>query len=195
MMIRQLLVLSAAMAMALLFSGCEGDMTDLESYVAEVTSRQSSDIEPPPEINPYIGFDYEASGRRDPFTPPTGVAARETTKAEPVVENKPKTINQLELTDERPDPDRKPGDLESMPLDAIRIVGIVQWEGKPWALVRSSEPYVYRVTVGDYLGQNYGKITDISQRGVQLRELIRDGFGAWRLRRATILANSEKDNK
>ena len=194
MMSRQWL-LAVSGATALLLFGCDRNMTDLESYVAEVTARQSSDIEPAPKINPYIGFDYDASGRRDPFTPPTGIASREVTRNEPKVDNKPRAINELELTDDRPDEDRERGDLEYMPLDAIRIVGIVQWEGKPWAMVRSSEPYVYRVTVGDYLGQNYGKIIDISPRGVQLRELIRDGFGAWRLRVATIVANTEKDKK
>lgn len=178
-----------------LLAGCSNDMSDLENYVAEVTARQSSDIDPPPEITPYVGFDYEQAGRRDPFQPPRGVAAREVAKADEKVPNKPRNINELELTDERPIKGREPGALESMPLDSIRIVGIVEWEKRPWALVRSSEPYVYRVGVGDYLGQNYGKITSISASGVELRELVRDGFGAWRLRRATILANTEKDSR
>ena len=172
--------------------GCDRDMNDLESYVAEVTSRQSNDIEPAPEINPYVGFTYDPAGRRDPFQPPAGLAAATTDKKAPEVSNKPRTIGDLEATDEVPDRDRQRGPLESMPLDSLRIVGIVQWNERPWVLVRSSEPYVHRLTVGDFMGQNYGKITSITNNEIKLRELLPDGFGAWRIRRANILVNQEK---
>jgi type IV pilus assembly protein PilP len=35
------------------------------------------------------------------------------------------------------------------------------------------------VKVGDYLGQNYGKITRITETEISLREIVQDAAGEW----------------
>jgi type IV pilus assembly protein PilP len=45
---------------------------------------------------------------------------------------------------------------------------------------------VHRVSVGDHMGQNYGKITGISESEVVVMEIIQDGFGGWTQRPASV---------
>jgi type IV pilus assembly protein PilP len=45
--------------------------------------------------------------------------------------------------------------------------------------------------VGDYIGQNYGKITKISETEIALREIVQDAAGEW-IERVTTLQLQEK---
>ena len=58
---------------------------------------------------------------------------------------------------------RRKEPLESFPLDSMSMVGSVAKEGRPFALLRVDN-LLYQVKVGDYLGQNYGRITKIRNR-------------------------------
>ena len=50
--------------------------------------------------------------------------------------------------------------------------------GQTYALLRVDN-LLYQVKPGDYLGQNYGKITRITETGVSLREIVQDAAGEW----------------
>lgn len=52
--------------------------------------------------------------------------------------------------------------LEAFPLDAIAMVGSLNKSGAPTALVKADN-LIYQVKVGNYLGQNYGKIIQITK--------------------------------
>lgn len=84
-----------------------------------------------------------------------------------------------------PDPQRVREPLESVALPAISMVGSVQQDGRLSALLLAGQR-VYRVAVGQYLGQDHGMVTDISQQAVQYRELLREADGPWRERRGSL---------
>jgi type IV pilus assembly protein PilP len=42
------------------------------------------------------------------------------------------------------------------------------------------------VKVGNYLGQNYGKVTKVSETEVILREIVQDSAGEWIERQASL---------
>ena len=44
----------------------------------------------------------------------------------------------------------------------------------------------YQVRVGSYIGQNYGRITKITENSIQLREIVQDGVGEWIERDAVL---------
>ena len=75
--------------------------------------------------------------------------------------------------------------LEASPLDTVAMVGSLIRAGQPVALVRV-ENLLYQVRVGNYLGQNYGRITKVSETGVTLREIVQDAAGEWIERQATL---------
>ena len=84
-----------------------------------------------------------------------------------------------------PERSRRKEPLEAMPLDAVAMVGSLIKVGQPVALVRVDN-LLYQVRVGNYLGQNYGRITKISETEVGLREIVQDAAGEWIERTATL---------
>ena len=75
--------------------------------------------------------------------------------------------------------------LESFPLDAMALVGSLVKAGQPIALVKVDN-LLYQVRPGNYLGQNYGRVTKISETEVTLREIVQDAVGEWIERTATL---------
>lgn len=80
---------------------------------------------------------------------------------------------------------RRKEPLEAAPLDAIVMVGSLIKVGQPVALVRVDN-LVYQVKPGNYLGQNYGRITKVTETGVTLREIVQDAAGEWIERTASL---------
>lgn len=77
-----------------------------------------------------------------------------------------------------PEMARRKEPLESFPLDAMSMVGSLTKEGVPTALIRVDN-LIYQVKKGNYLGQSYGKITNITENIIQLREIAQDATGDW----------------
>ncbi|HUR40334.1 MAG TPA: pilus assembly protein PilP [Verrucomicrobiae bacterium] len=157
-----------------LLAGCGRDMSDLEDYAREVKARTSRQIEPIPQIKNFEPYVYEAGERRDPFLPL--LASRDAAAAAAGSGG-----NGL-----KPDTDRPKEPLEEFPIDALRMVGTITMQQRGYALIKAPDAVVHRVSVGDHLGQNYGKITGISETEVTVMEIILDGFGGWMQRPATI---------
>jgi len=80
---------------------------------------------------------------------------------------------------------RRKEPLEAYPLDSMSMVGSVAKQGQPFALLRVDN-LLYQVKVGDYLGQNYGRITGIAETEIALREVVQDAAGEWAERPATL---------
>jgi type IV pilus assembly protein PilP len=81
-------------------------------------------------------------------------------------------------------------ELESYPLDSMTMVGSLQQGGKTHALLMV-ESRLHDVKVGDWIGQNYGQITAITDSQINLRETVQDATGEW-IERASTLQLQEK---
>ena len=164
----------AAGLLATVLSGCGGSNTeDLRSYVKTVKESQHSHIEPLPEFAPYETHLYQATNERDPFTPPVYSAPKS-------------AVAKGGNNGPTPDFNRAREPLEGEPLDSLRMVGTLERNGHSWALVRMSDSTIYRVKPGNYLGQNYGKIINITESEVELTEIVPDGLGGWMERQAAL---------
>ncbi|MGB5256136.1 MAG: pilus assembly protein PilP [Woeseiaceae bacterium] len=161
-------VLLVALSTVLL-SACAGDMDDLDQYINEIKARPGGRIEPLPEITPYEIFTYvaDAQGLRSPFVPDTPQASGSTGGT-------------------RPDLDRSREYLESFPLDSLGMVGTLYIGETMYGLVRTSDGLIHRVVPGNYLGQNDGRITEISESEIALVEIISDGIGGYIERDAAV---------
>lgn len=158
---------------ALTLAGCEQDMDDLIAYAEEVKGRTSKNIEPIPQPKPYEPHTYEPKDRRDPFLP--------------ILQSRDAAIAAAGGAGSvQPDLTRPKEPLEEFPLDALRMVGTITMQQRVYALIRAPDAVVHRVSVGDHLGQNYGKITGISETEVVLMEIIPDGLGGWTRRPASV---------
>lgn len=80
---------------------------------------------------------------------------------------------------------RRKEPLEAFPLDSMALVGSLVKAGQPIALVKV-DSLLYQVKVGNYLGPNYGRVTQINETVVTLREIVQDAVGEWIERAATL---------
>jgi type IV pilus assembly protein PilP len=166
------------LASVLALAGCADDtMRDLKAYAEEVRSRPGGPIKPVPEFRPAETYTYVPGDRRSPFI----MQEVETEQTLAVAGTGP-----------RPDPNRRREELEQFPLDTLRMVGILEQDNEVWGLVQSKEKTIYRVQPSNFMGQNHGKISRITEDQIELTELIPDGIGGYIERRATLaLAGSE----
>ncbi len=159
---------AALMAVAALLSGCMSGVDDeLRVYVEQVNARPGGRIEPLPQIRPYESFAYAADSVRSPFVPdrpdsPSSIAG-------------PKPIK-----------DRGKEYLEQFPLDTLAMVGTLENHGMTFGLLQTQDGMVHRVTSGNYVGQNDGRIVGINPAEISIEELVPDGIGSFYKRSADI---------
>jgi type IV pilus assembly protein PilP len=163
---------SAVLALcALGLAACGGNTDDLDEYINEVKARPGGRIEPLPEITPYEVFRYvaDAEGVRSPFIPDT-----------------PQVTTSGSAGGVGPDPDRITEFLESFPLDTLRMVGTLYIGDTMYGLVQTADGLIHRVIPGNFLGQNDGRITVVTESEVELVEIISDGIGGYIERDAAV---------
>ena len=163
-----------------LLGGCVfNDLSDLDQYTDEVLKRKGGRIEPLPEIVPYVVYEYKSgdAGGRDPF---------ELFYEE--IEKKSDGLGTAGLTEEmkREIKIRNREELEQFALDSLRMVG--SWEDKDgvWGLIKDPDGLVHRIKVGNYIGLNIGKILNIYEDKIELREIFQNAQGRWEERQASL---------
>ena len=151
-----------------LLAGC-GSATheDLREWMAEQGKGAKGRLDPLPTIRPYEPFAYNAFDLPDPFKP---------RKIEPN-----KSTSKL-----APDLTRRREPLEAFPLESLSMVGTIEKGKALYALVKTPERDIYQVRQGNYLGQNYGVVVDISDSELKLKELVQDGAGDWAERSSAL---------
>lgn len=90
----------------------------------------------------------------------------------------------------QPELNRRKQPLEAYPLDAMSMVGSIRSQGQLVALVKV-ENLLYQVRAGSYLGQNYGRVNNITETEVTLREIVQDSAGEWTERSAALQIQEE----
>ena len=159
----------AIVVVAISLSACGGDMDELEVYIDGIKKKPGGNIKDVPQPKPYEVFNYVADkqGIRSPFRPDTPQSAGGG--------NGP-----------RPDDDRSREYLESFPLDTLGMVGTLHINETMYGLVQTSDGLIHRVIPGNYIGQNDGRITEISESEIGLVEIISDGIGGYIERDAAV---------
>jgi type IV pilus assembly protein PilP len=161
-----------SLSLLALMAGCSSpNIDELQQYVGERKAQPPGRIEPLPEIKQISTFVYDSQGRRDPF-----VASRD---------ERPEEAGLVE-GGISPDFNRRREELEGFTLDAIRMVGILEQSGVTWGLVKTKEGTIHRVKTGNYMGQNHGRIIQITEDKIELTEIVQDGSGGYSERQASL---------
>jgi len=168
----------AALAVVSLQACGNSGMNDLRQFVATAYQNEKPKIDPLPEIQPYKGFEYEAEEDQDPFS------------FENVVSNRDRADV---ASSKRPDTNRIKEPLEDYPLDALRMVGTMSQKGVPWVIVKTTQGTAHLASIGDYMGQNDGKILQIvtDEQRVVLEETVADPAGRWVTREVEITIDEQ----
>ncbi|MBV7453243.1 pilus assembly protein PilP [Acidovorax sp. sif1233] len=161
--------LTGLVFVSLLLSGCgsSGD-EELRQWMSELRATTKPRITPLTEPKQFIPQAYSMDSGVEPFNAVklTQALRRESTQS---------TSNAALIA---PEMARRKEPLEAYPLDVMAMVGSLDKKGMPTALLKVDK-LLYQVRVGNYIGQNYGKITKITENSIQLREIVQDATGDW----------------
>jgi type IV pilus assembly protein PilP len=153
-------------------AGCSADQDELRQWADQQRRAAKPNVEP---LQPPGAFDpqpYLSGQAVDPFSnQKLSVALKQEAR-------QPNSMLAAELN-------RRREPLEAFPLDSMTMVGSVNRSGQPYALLRV-ENLLYQVRVGDYLGQNFGRVTRIAETEIALREVVQDASGEWVERPVTL---------
>lgn len=174
-MSKTLVTLLGAIAVASLAS-CGGEShQELRSWMREQESGMRGKVEPLPKVKPYEPLAYQADSLIDPFNP---------LKAK--IEGGQKGAN-------LPDMNRPREPLEEFPLETLRLVGILQDKNRLLAQVLANNRS-YQVRVGNYIGQNFGKVIRIvttrNEERIVVKELVNDPDGKLVERESELLLDA-----
>lgn len=172
--------LAAALVIAFVVAGCgEDENTDLKQFVKDSDHLPFQHIRPLPEVRPYVPFTYQASNLIDPFSP---------RKIEP-----PKGTGSGGGL--HPDFNRRREPLEAYPLENLKMVGTLERKKAFYAVIKTPDNNLFRVKVGNYMGQNFGRILAITETSIKLREIVPDGTGGWEEKDQTLQLQEEPGAK
>lgn len=157
-------------------AGCgSSDQEELQHWMTEQRNATKPQVAPLPAPGKFSPQTYNQEGSIEPFSVQklTQALKRDSNQA---------TANAALIA---PELSRRKESLEASPLDAIAMVGSLIKVGQPVALVRVDN-LIYQVRAGNHLGQNYGRITKVTETSLALREIVQDAAGEWIERTATL---------
>src|ERR1700687_3654995 len=162
----RLAVLAALVAGLLV--GCSGRDADLDRFIDATKHEPGGRVEALPEVKPYEAYTYTDQDLRSPFVRggSGGLSAGL-----------------------RPDSRRNREFLEQFSLDTLKMVGTLNLSGNRYGLVSTKDGRAPRVVLGEHMGTNDGKITDITPSKIALVEIIPDGLGGYIERPAALGLN------
>lgn len=171
--------LIAALSVLTIIAGCgPSDQEQLTQKMADIRSGLRPSVpklEEPKRFEPFV---YKAGASLDPFDP------RKVAQAQARLASR-------STSGLRPDLDRVREPLEAFPLDTMAMVGTLNRSGQRVGLVQIDK-VVYQVRVGNYLGQNFGKVTGISETEITMKEIVQDAVGDWTERSTTLQLQEAK---
>lgn len=148
--------------------GCSSEINELKQFVKDSDKGLPRKIEPLPAVKPFEPFTYEGFDLPDPFKPRKLTVPREGAGGGLA-----------------PDLNRRKEPLEAFPLEQLKMVGTLSQGNDTYALVRADKT-LYRVKKGNYMGQNFGLITDVTESEIKLKEIVQDSAGDWAERQSAL---------
>ena len=155
-------------AALLLVAGCSSEIDELKGFVRDSDKGIPRRVEPLPAVKPFEPFAYEGFDLPDPFKPRKLSAPKEGGGGGIA-----------------PDLNRRKEPLEAFPLEQLKMVGTLSQAGETYALVRADKT-LYRVKKGNYMGQNFGLITQVTETEIKLKEIVQDSAGDWAERQSVL---------
>ncbi len=166
----------AAVSSLLVLTACGSSANEeLQGWMVAQRAEIKPHVQPIPEPKRYLPEAYNQEATTDPFS---NLKLTQALKRESGQSNANAALVAPELA-------RRKEPLESYPLDSMAMVGSLVKLGQPVALVKVDN-LLYQVRPGNYLGQNYGRISKVGETEVVLREIIQDAAGEWIERIATL---------
>ena len=170
---------SIVVLLSMLLLACSNtEHEDLRQWMSETSKGIKGKIPELPQVKPYEAVPYDVGNLLDPFKPG---------KIGP--DQKKGGGGGLQ-----PDLDRPREPLEAYPPESLKYVGVMTRKGTSFAIVLV-DGALYQVRAGNYMGQNFGVITQISESELKLKELVQDPAGDWTERESVLMLQGQEGKK
>lgn len=157
----------------LTLTGCgDNGVAELQQWMDSVKKDTRVVISKISEPKVYVPVAYSSKSQVDPFNPAKLLVVLARMRAE--------SDNGL-----RPDMERRREVLEAFPLDTLKMVGLIEKANMRQALIQVDKT-VYQAKIGNYVGQNFGMITKITDSEIEIKEIVQDAAGEWTERKSTL---------
>jgi len=167
-------------------SACSGgDHDDLKQWMADNTKDMRGNVPKLPEVMPYEPVPYDAEGSLDPFKP---------NKIEPESKYKQAAGKGGAFQPDFEAREMRNSLLEKYPLESLKMIGYLNVNNRPMAAIQVDDK-VKQIKVGDYIGLDFGMVTRVTDKEVELRELIQDSAGDWSERKSLLILQSKEGSK
>lgn len=161
---------------SLLLTGCLGSKdAELQQWIVEQKGNTPAKIAPITAPKKFVPQAYTQQAAMEPFNNQKLLQAL----------RKDSSQSAANLALISPELARRKEALESFPLDSVSMVGTLNKKNAPVALLRVDK-LLYQAKVGNYVGQNYGRITKITESEIVLREIAQDAAGEWTERKVNL---------
>lgn len=161
-----------AIALVPVLTACTANLEQLQEWTEAERRVAKPSVQPLVPPKKFLPQSYESLDGVEPFsTQKLSVASKQEAA-------QPNSALAAEMN-------RRREPLEAFPLDSMSMVGSMAREGIRHAILKVDN-LLYYIKVGDYLGQNFGKVLRISEAEVTLREIVQDPSGEWVERVSTL---------
>lgn len=162
-----------------------GDHEGLREWMQENTKDMRGNVPKLPEVKPYEPVPYGVEAMLDPFKPG---------KIEP--ESKQKQGGKGGAF--QPDFEAREirnSLLEKYPLESLKMIGFMNVNNRPIAVIQAEQNIIKQVKIGEYMGFDFGMVTKISETEVTVRELVQDSAGDWSERTSSLHLQGKEGSK
>jgi type IV pilus assembly protein PilP len=169
-----------------LLGACSGgDQEELRQWMLDNSANLRGNVPPLPQVLPYEPVPYEVEGTLDPF---------KAAKIEPESKYKQTTGKGGAFQPDFEARELRNSLLEKYPVESLKMIGYLHVNNKPMAVIEVDDK-VKQIKVGEYIGLDFGMVTKITDKEVELRELIQDSAGDWSERTSSLYLQSKEGSK
>lgn len=161
---RKLLIVSTLLGL----NACGEVHSDLTEWIQETSKTAQAEAMSLPATMPYTPYVHKVSDKPNAFDAMRLKLARQGLGGTSA-----------------PDQDRPKEPLEAFDIDRLKMVGTLSKAGVMQGLVRADER-IYSVRVGNFMGNNYGKVVSITPEAILLQETVEDLNGEWTTRETRV---------
>ena len=175
---KRLISVGSVLLASTMLAACSADLDEVQGWMDQTRANTPRRVGKLDEPKNFVPFRYEARLDYDPFS------------------DSKLAVAMANLTDRSrsglaPDRNRRREVLENFPLDTVRLVGHMQNKTNGNVALLSVDNVVYQARVGNYVGQNYGRIVKITETEMGIKELVRDATGDWVEQDTTLALEDE----
>lgn len=152
-----------------MLTGCSfsEQSSDLKQWMEKEAKSMRGKIEDLPPAKTYTPVDFDV-------------------KKNPFVMREPVSLTKDGKDLFAPDKNRRKEALEAFQIETIKMTGFLLKDKSPVGIVRTRDGIMHYVSLGNYLGTNYGKVIEINENEIVVEERIQEEEN-WKIRTNRIL--------